>query len=138
MTIALQLGYPDNRLMTVGTIPVALAALDAAISSAVIDSVAVKVGDLSLDYTNHLEQLKREGSRQLQLLSAQMDVPVYFDRYMSEFPGYDLSELEPWLERRKLSVPTLVFKTVNELVFAYPKLVRQPGNLSSFSVVSAY
>lgn len=76
--------YLGNRVDSLMT---AIAAIDAALSDAPLDSMAVKIDKLEVSYTQHLVLLKQEGSRLIQELSLLLDIPVRYDRYSGVVPG---------------------------------------------------
>lgn len=90
MTISLQLGYTNEdleptltgvRLAKANDLIAQLNAIDAALASATLDSMAVQVDKLTVDYARHLALLKLEGSRILKELSNISGIPVVYDRY---------------------------------------------------------
>ena len=90
MTLREQLGYWDaladpvlspDRLQTAQAIVTRLTEVDTLIAQALPDSMAAKVGELVLNYPQHLVSLKLEGSRLLRHLAALTGLPVKHDRY---------------------------------------------------------
>lgn len=90
MTISLQLGYTnedieptlsDARLAKANDLIAQLNAIDTALASATLDSMAVAVGELKVDYARHIALLKLEGSRLLKELSNISGIPIVYDRY---------------------------------------------------------
>lgn len=55
--------------------------IDAALSEAAVNSVAGMVGDMKLEYTNHINILRSEGSRILNEIANLAGIPVGFDRF---------------------------------------------------------
>lgn len=96
MSISLQLGYPDGsvepsldtaRAAKANEIITQLVAIDLALASARLDSMAVQVDKLAVDYVQHMALLKAEGSRLLKELSNVSGLAVVYDRY------YGISEV---------------------------------------------
>ena len=88
--IRVQLGFnedlPDPDLPTavaerVDSVLVQLDAVDDALSTAVLDSMAVKVGDLEVNYSQHIAELEHRGTRLLRHLSALTGLPIAYDRF---------------------------------------------------------
>lgn len=83
-----QLGYieaPENNPIVnskTSELVYRLNLIDLAISSAVNDSMAVKVGDLAVDYGKHIYLMKQEGTRLLKQLAILSSVPLYYDKYV--------------------------------------------------------
>lgn len=95
LTVATHLGYPmDSPDITVTPLNEALTLvtmerlnnIDDAIASAVLDSMAVEVSGLKVDYKQHLATLKSEGSRLLAQLGYFVNRPVYYDRFAGKYP----------------------------------------------------
>lgn len=92
-SISVQLGYQDDLLEPaiglsrenlVLSLMEQLNTLDTAIAEATLDSMAVSVGDLKVDYQGHLKTLKRQGSDLLKTLSNLVGIPVYYDRFLGK------------------------------------------------------
>lgn len=90
MTISLQLGYtnedleptlPDARLAKAKDLMAQLNAIDTALASATLDSMAVQVDKLTVDFAKHIALLKLEGSRLLKELANVSGLPIVYDRY---------------------------------------------------------
>lgn len=90
MSISLQLGYPDDsvepsldivRAAKANEIITQLVAIDQALASARLDSMAIQVDKLTVDYTKHIALLKAEGSRLLKELANVTGLVVVYDRY---------------------------------------------------------
>lgn len=90
MSISLQLGYPDDsvepsldtaRVAKANEIISQLEAIDLALASARLDSMAIQVDKLTVDYAKHIALLKAEGSRLLKELSNLSGLPLVYDRY---------------------------------------------------------
>lgn len=96
-SIAAALGYPDAPQFTMNTIQNEnkmsaivlrvgdlldeLESIDLKLTAATQDSMAVDVGELSLNYVQHVKHLKSEGSRLLNELAIAVGVPVQYNRY---------------------------------------------------------
>lgn len=90
MSISAYLGYPDDSLeptwvsgrqILIEAVLVRLKEIDKAIDAGTTDSMAVKVGELSVDYSRHLMILKAEGTRKLKELAVLSGLPVLYDKY---------------------------------------------------------
>lgn len=92
-TISERLGYPNDDLEP--TIPASrqqsvtelcqqLDNVDSLLENFLADSMAVKVGDLSLDYRNHHVTLLLEGSRLLKRLARVVGLDIIYDPYKSQ------------------------------------------------------
>ena len=88
--IYIQLGYNDSKLeptldeartAKANALCSQLEAIDTALASAVLDSMAMAVGELKVDYAKHIALLKLEGSRLLKELSNVSGLPIAYDRY---------------------------------------------------------
>ncbi len=55
--------------------------IDEMLKNALRDSMAVEVGELTVNYGNHIAQLKNEGSTKLRELSVITGIPLLFDKY---------------------------------------------------------
>lgn len=95
MSIALQLGHPSNVLDPVLDVARAsrandliaqLNAIDVALTAARIDSMATAVGELKVNYAQHIGLLKAEGSRLLKELSNLTGLAVAYDRFSGQSP----------------------------------------------------
>lgn len=95
MSIALQLGYTSDVLDPVLDVARAsrandliaqLNAVDVALATARIDSMATAVGDLKVDYARHMSLLKAEGSRLLKDLANLTGLAVAYDRFLGQSP----------------------------------------------------
>lgn len=56
-------------------------AVENALNSAVLDSMALQVGDLKVDYSAHISQLKNQGTILLIQLSKLTGLPIAFDKF---------------------------------------------------------
>lgn len=81
--ISLLPDHVGNRLDGLVT---SLTAIDNALATAPLDSMAVKVDKLEVSYSQHLVLLKKEASRMLQEISILTLVPLYYDRYTQKMP----------------------------------------------------
>lgn len=90
MSILLQLGYNNEtsepvltgaRLAKANNLIVQLDAIDSALAAARLDSMAVQVDKLTVDYTKHMALLKAEGSRLLKELSNLVGLAISYDRF---------------------------------------------------------
>lgn len=90
MSISTYLGYHDETLepilvpgrqTLVDALLLRLSEIDLAIDTGTTDSMALKVGELSVDYNRHLMILKAEGSRKLKELANLSGLPVLYDKY---------------------------------------------------------
>jgi hypothetical protein len=68
-----------------------LSEIDGLIFSALPDSMAVKVGDIAVDYTAHIALLRGEASNLLKQLAATSGIPLLFDKYT----GITYTETQP-------------------------------------------
>lgn len=93
MAIALQLGYPITtldpfldlaRATRASDLVAQLDAIDSALASARLDSMASEVGELKVDYQRHISLLKSEGSRLLKELANLCGMIVAYDRFQGE------------------------------------------------------
>jgi len=94
-SVATQLGYPmdspdipvtpQNEALVLATMT-RLNQVDDAIASAVLDSMAVEVSGLKVDYKQHLATLKAEGSILIAQLGYFVNRPVYYDRFAGKYP----------------------------------------------------
>lgn len=64
-----------------------LTVIDSQIDTGLTDSMAVTVGELSVDFGRHIQLLKQEGSRILKTISAMSGIPIKYDRYLGRSPG---------------------------------------------------
>lgn len=97
MTIQMQLGYTSSlslepvldtmRTAKANDILLQLQAIDQAIAAATLDSMAVEVGSLKVDYARHLSLLKTEGSRLLKDLANVSGLSVAYDRFSGGAAG---------------------------------------------------
>lgn len=96
MTISSQLGYPTDdlepvlettRALQANSLMTQLAAIDAALSVSTLDSMAVEVGDLKVNYTRNIQLMKLEGSRLLKQLANLSGLPVLYDRFLPPQPN---------------------------------------------------
>jgi hypothetical protein len=58
--------------------------IDTLIVQALPDSMAVRVGDITVDYGAHVGLLRSEGSNLLRQLAATADVPLLYDKYTGQ------------------------------------------------------
>ncbi|MFB2876840.1 hypothetical protein [Floridanema aerugineum] len=89
-TISYHLGYLDDNLeptVSASRQPLVLNimeninAVENALNSAVLDSMALQVGDLKVDYATHISQLKNQGTMLLIQLSQLTGLPIAFDKF---------------------------------------------------------
>jgi hypothetical protein len=64
-----------------------LVIIDNAIDQNALDSMALAIGDIKVDYNRNMAILKAEGSRYLQQLSQLAGVPIDYDKYLGRSPG---------------------------------------------------
>ena len=92
MTLGYGLVYPDGALERLTFIPASLgnridslvtslSAIDAALTAAPLDSMAVKIDKLEVSYSQHMALLKQEASRILEEISVLVSIPIFYDRY---------------------------------------------------------
>ncbi len=60
-----------------------LAKIDSQLESALEESMAVKVGELNLNYPQHIAHLKSEGSRILKLIAHTLGLEVKLNKYLA-------------------------------------------------------
>lgn len=77
--------HPDLEVPLLEIID-ALTTIDDQLTSARDDSMAEKVGELEVNYAQHVAHLKSEGSRLLRQLEALTEVPLRFDKYRGNTP----------------------------------------------------
>lgn len=94
VTIYNHLGYLEAPSTVPSTVPVPLTAiankldsLDTQLETAIIDSMAVKVGELTIDYNQHINHLRTQGTRWLKQLSHLAAIPIAYDKYTAKVPG---------------------------------------------------
>lgn len=63
-----------------------LTVIDGQIDTGLTDSMAVTVGELSVDFGRHIQLLKQEGSRILKQIAAMSGIPINYDRYLGRSP----------------------------------------------------
>lgn len=89
-TIRVQLGYNDDAPDPVLPLAVQdrvtailseLAAIDEALKAGTLDSMALSVGELKVDYSRHIAQLERRGTQLLRELSFLSGLAIAFDRF---------------------------------------------------------
>jgi hypothetical protein len=73
--------YSQVTIDRVDALLLGLAALDQKLVDATADSMAVGVGQLNLNYAQHVAHLKSEGSRSLRELSQILGVRLAYNKY---------------------------------------------------------
>lgn len=102
MSISYYLGYiddtqdpllPPGRVRLVEDLLTRLTHIDQAIQEAVGDSMAVKLGETTVDYAQHLDILRDEGSRLVHQLARASGLALVYDIYHKREvnPGLDNS-----------------------------------------------
>lgn len=70
-----------------------LADVDKALTAARTDSMAIAVGNLKVDYRQHVQHLKDEGTRVLEELAHLTDIHLHRNKYKSSGQQYSMSAL---------------------------------------------
>lgn len=77
-----------NRLNRANEIVSQLVALDQQIVDAMGDSMALKVGELTVDFQRHIKTLRGQGSLLLNELSAVVGLPLLYNKYTGRGLAY--------------------------------------------------
>lgn len=88
-----ELGTRSDLVSQITTLIETLTEIDEQLNSARSDSMAIAVGELKLDYRQHISHLKSEGSRLLRQLSALTEVAIKFDKYRGISPSSSASSI---------------------------------------------
>ena len=70
-----------------GTLEVWLNAIDGideSLSAARPDSMAQRIGEVYLNYPQHVHHLIKEGHRSLRAVAMFLDIPIYWDKYLKK------------------------------------------------------
>lgn len=79
--------YTDDDKAVLDSIVAKLDVIDQNIEQNTQDSMATKVGNITVDYVRNLQILKSEGSRLLSELSQLAGFPIAYDKYLGLIPN---------------------------------------------------
>lgn len=80
---------PSNRLTRLQALYAEILDIEAKLSDARTNSMAVNLGSLSLNYQQHIDELKLTGHQKLEEMGAILNLPIYFDRFYGVYPQGD-------------------------------------------------
>jgi hypothetical protein len=81
------LNLSSDRLARVNEILLELDRVDALLAEARQNSMAKDLGTMKLDFTYHINSLKVDGSILLTELGQLCRLPVFYDRYLGDYPA---------------------------------------------------